>query len=163
MTEITNEDFAEQTQTMNTSSNSVIEVKDLTFSYGAENVLKQLSLTLEPGTVMGLLGENGSGKTSLLNCLLGFLKPQSGSAQIFGESSRELSTAARQRLAFVPQTNDLGLVSLHSASTRTRLSSPALYGPAPHTRRLPNSSMFLWSRAKRPSAIAARACSSRLR
>ncbi len=92
---------------MNTNHQPVIEINELEYSYGSTKVLEKLNLNLESGSVMGLLGENGAGKTTLMNCLLGFLKPQNGSSKIFGEDSRHLSTDARQRLAFVPQTNDL--------------------------------------------------------
>ena len=89
------------------NTESAIEARGLVQSYGGQSVLNGLDLHLAPGTVMGLLGENGSGKTTLMHCLLGFLKPLAGSSFILGDPSRQLSAAVRQRLAFVPQVNDL--------------------------------------------------------
>jgi ABC-2 type transport system ATP-binding protein len=86
---------------------SVIEVSKLEYSYDQEPVLRGLDLRIEPGTIIGLLGKNGCGKTTLINCLLGFLKSQSGDSRILGDDSWNLSAAVRQRLAFVPQSNDL--------------------------------------------------------
>lgn len=84
-----------------------VKVTNLEFGYENENVLDELNLTVQPGTIIGLLGKNGSGKTALLNCLLGFLKTQAGTSLIYGEDSWELSADVRQRIAFVPQENDL--------------------------------------------------------
>ncbi len=84
-----------------------INIDALEFSYGDENVLNGVNLTVQPGTIIGLLGKNGCGKTTLMNCLLGFLKSQRGISQIYGEDSWDLSADVRQRLAFVPQENDL--------------------------------------------------------
>ncbi|MEX2130415.1 MAG: ABC transporter ATP-binding protein [Pseudohongiellaceae bacterium] len=84
-----------------------IEAHGLVQAYGEQQVLNGLDLCLAQGTIMGLLGENGSGKTTLMHCLLGFLKPRAGSSCILGDSSRQLSDTVRQRLAFVPQVNDL--------------------------------------------------------
>ena len=57
----------------------MIEVNNLSFSYGAKGVLKNISLRLEGGNIYGLLGENGVGKTTLLTLLCGLKKPQTGS------------------------------------------------------------------------------------
>lgn len=84
-----------------------VEVSQLEYSYGSKKILDKLDLKIEPGTILGILGKNGCGKTTLMNCLLGFLKPQAGASKILGEPSRQLSADVRQRLAFVPQVNDL--------------------------------------------------------
>lgn len=60
------------------------EIKNLKFSYGQNTVLDNISLTLEPGRIYGLLGENGVGKTTLLTLLCGLKKPQEGSIMING-------------------------------------------------------------------------------
>lgn len=92
---------------MSESERYAIEIDELEYSYDSKKVLDKLSLKVEPGTILGILGKNGCGKTTLMNCLLGFLKPQAGVSTIFGEPSRQLSADVRQRLAFVPQVNDL--------------------------------------------------------
>lgn len=60
----------------------MIQIKDLGFSYGEKNVLKNIDMKLEEGRIYGLLGENGVGKTTLLTLLCGLKKPQTGSIDI---------------------------------------------------------------------------------
>ena len=57
----------------------MIEVKNLSFSYGSKGVLKNITMNLSEGNIYGLLGENGVGKTTLLTLLCGLKKPQNGS------------------------------------------------------------------------------------
>ena len=66
-----------------------------------------ISVDLEPGNIVGLLGKNGAGKTSLIDVLLGFSPPSSGSSRVFGEESFSLSAAAKGRIGFVPQQDEL--------------------------------------------------------
>ncbi|WP_281166108.1 ABC transporter ATP-binding protein [Liquorilactobacillus sicerae] len=62
----------------------VVDVKELTFSYGNKKVLKNLNLTIHQGEIVGLIGENGAGKTTLLHLLLGLLPTDRG-IKIFGD------------------------------------------------------------------------------
>lgn len=62
----------------------MITINNLSFSYGANAVLKNISMELLPGRIYGLLGENGVGKTTLLTLLCGLKKPQTGSIDIDG-------------------------------------------------------------------------------
>lgn len=62
----------------------MITIKNLSFSYGANAVLKNISMELRPGNIYGLLGENGVGKTTLLTLLCGLKKPQAGTIDIDG-------------------------------------------------------------------------------
>ena len=64
----------------------MIQIKDLGFSYGEKNVLKNIDMKLEEGRIYGLLGENGVGKTTLLTLLCGLKKPQLGSIDIDGHN-----------------------------------------------------------------------------
>ncbi|MBE6230805.1 MAG: ATP-binding cassette domain-containing protein [Bacteroidales bacterium] len=64
----------------------MITIKDLGFSYGERNVLKNINMTLEEGRIYGLLGENGVGKTTLLTLLCGLKKPQEGSVDADGHT-----------------------------------------------------------------------------
>ncbi|MFN4218734.1 MAG: metal ABC transporter ATP-binding protein [Candidatus Bipolaricaulia bacterium] len=82
-------------------SDPVIETEDLWFSYGAEPVLEDVSLTVTRGDVLGLIGPNGSGKTTLLKLILGLLTPQRGTIRLFGQ---ELSRfRERARVSYVRQ------------------------------------------------------------
>ena len=57
---------------------NVIEVRDVNKYFGEEHVLKSVSHTFENGKIHGIVGNNGSGKTVLMKCICGFLKPDSG-------------------------------------------------------------------------------------
>lgn len=64
------------------------EVSKLTKTYGKGKIkaLDAVDLTIETGEIVGLIGPNGSGKTTIVGCLLGLLKPDSGEVKIFGKS-----------------------------------------------------------------------------
>ncbi len=83
---------------------SGLVVEKLTFSYpGQKPVLNNLSLTVEPGEVMCLLGANGAGKSTLLACVLGFLVPTGGRILVAGVNVQEDAKKARESLAYVPE------------------------------------------------------------
>ena len=85
------------------SSESIIEIRGLKKSFGSKPVLKGVDFQIDRGQVVGLLGANGSGKSTLIKCLLGLLRTDGGSSQLFGEPSWSLSAAAKARLGYVPQ------------------------------------------------------------
>lgn len=62
-----------------------VEVRHLHKSFGKEVVLKNIDLALETGKIHGIVGRNGSGKTVLMKCILGFLKPTGGSVTVLGK------------------------------------------------------------------------------
>lgn len=62
----------------------MITINNLSFAYGNNTVLKNISMELKPGNIYGLLGENGVGKTTLLTLLCGLKKPQMGTIDIDG-------------------------------------------------------------------------------
>jgi cobalt/nickel transport system ATP-binding protein len=76
-----------------------VEVRDLSFSYGATQALAGVSFSIAPGERVGVAGANGSGKSTLLWCLLGLL-PASGEVRIFGE---KLGRTPPRRAALVFQ------------------------------------------------------------
>ena len=57
---------------------SLVHVEDLSISYGAQTVLSRVSLSVEPGEIVTIVGPNGSGKTSLLRAIIGAVKPVQG-------------------------------------------------------------------------------------
>lgn len=65
--------------------NNVVEVKQLCKSFGQEQVLKDVNLSLQNGLIHGIIGRNGSGKTVLMKCICGFLTPSAGSVRVFGK------------------------------------------------------------------------------
>lgn len=63
-----------------------IETQQLTYAYGRQIVLDEVSLQMPAGSIFGFLGPNGAGKTTTLRLLLGLLQPQAGSIQVLGRS-----------------------------------------------------------------------------
>lgn len=80
----------------------MIEIKDLAFSYGSSNVLRNITMKLETGKIYGLLGENGVGKTTLLTLLCGLKKLQTGSIDIDGYNPYERNPLFLEELFYLP-------------------------------------------------------------
>lgn len=80
---------------------TIVEVKNLTHYYGKKKIYENLNFSVQRGKVVGLLGKNGVGKTTLINILMGFLKPQSGECLIFNEHSHSLSENSRKRIGLL--------------------------------------------------------------
>ena len=71
------------------------------------DILTDISLAIPAGAVVGLVGRNGAGKSSLMRCLAGLTEPTSGSSTLFGCSSQHLGDAECARLGYVAQSADL--------------------------------------------------------
>ncbi|MFA6004955.1 MAG: metal ABC transporter ATP-binding protein [Patescibacteria group bacterium] len=80
---------------------NVIELRDVSFSYGSETVLDHVSLNVHKGDYVGVIGPNGGGKTTLIKILLGLLKPDSGSVRLFGSDIEIFKQ--RSKIGYVPQ------------------------------------------------------------
>ncbi|MFO0880432.1 MAG: ABC transporter ATP-binding protein [Gemmataceae bacterium] len=80
----------------------LLQTENLTKRYGAFTALNDLTMSIRAGEVVGLLGPNGSGKTTALRLLLGFLRPTSGRSSIGGHDSWSASVAARRLVAYLP-------------------------------------------------------------
>ncbi len=80
---------------------NVIECINLTHYYGKKMVYENLSFHVPEGSILGLLGKNGSGKTTTINILNGFLQPRSGKCLIYGEDSQRLSPLNKARTGFL--------------------------------------------------------------
>lgn len=80
---------------------NVVEIKGLTHYYGKKLVYENLSFNIKEGSIFGLLGKNGTGKTTTINILNGFLRPKSGKCLMFGEDSYNLSPATKARVGFL--------------------------------------------------------------
>ncbi len=74
----------------------MIQIQNLAFSYGKTEVLRNISMKLEPGRIYGLLGENGVGKTTLLTLLCGLKKTQAGSITTDGRDPYKREPALLQ-------------------------------------------------------------------
>lgn len=80
---------------------NVIICDHLTHYYGKRRIYSDLSFTVKKGTITGLLGKNGTGKTTTINILMGYLKPTSGCCTVFGEDASEISPVTRARIALL--------------------------------------------------------------
>lgn len=65
--------------------NNVVEVRGVYKKFGQETVLENVNLDLSEGAIHGIVGRNGSGKTVLMKCILGFLQPTRGEITVFGK------------------------------------------------------------------------------
>jgi len=88
---------------MDQSYNPVIEIKDLTKSFGNVQALKGVTLEVPRHSIFGFLGPNGAGKTSTMKILLGLARPTGGSGKIFGLDIVEDSVSIRERIGYLPQ------------------------------------------------------------
>lgn len=86
---------------MSRNNQALISIRDLCHSYGKKKIYHNLNLDIEPGTIFGLLGKNGVGKSTLINLLMGYLKPQQGQCLIFGEHANYLSPQSREKIALL--------------------------------------------------------------
>ena len=85
----------------------VIEAEGLTHRYGRRTVLRDVSLTVEPGSLYALLGPNGAGKTTLLTILMGLLRPSAGRVALLGKEPRYLTQADRSVIGYVAEGQQL--------------------------------------------------------
>lgn len=85
------------------STKPVIEVTSLSHRYGRTRAVDDLSFRVHAGEVVGLLGHNGSGKTTTVRCLLGLLSPTAGQARVFGLDARRHGVEIRRRAGYVPE------------------------------------------------------------
>jgi ABC-2 type transport system ATP-binding protein len=90
-----------------TSTEAAISTTRLNLVRDDTNILKSITLEIPAGAVVGLVGRNGAGKSSLLRCLAGLTELSSGTAFLLGCPSSNLTDAVRERLGFVAQTPDL--------------------------------------------------------
>lgn len=87
---------------MSTVATAAIEVEQVGFAYGDIPVLEDVSLRVEAGEFLGLVGPNAGGKSTLLKLVLGLLRPQQGRIRVLGRSPKQ----ARRYLGYVPQYPD---------------------------------------------------------
>lgn len=81
-----------------------IKATGITFSYTTDEVIKDISLTLEHGEFISIIGPNGAGKSTILKILCGILKPKKGDVFIFDKNIEDISSKiCAQQIGFVPQ------------------------------------------------------------
>ncbi len=81
-----------------------LDVESVSFSYGENEVLRDVSFSVKEGDVISLLGPNGTGKSTLFRCILGFLEPSEGCVKIDGRDVKNLSVREKAlSVAYIPQ------------------------------------------------------------
>jgi zinc transport system ATP-binding protein len=78
---------------------AAIECKNLCFGYDSEEILTDVTLKIQSGEFIGLIGPNGGGKSTFLKLVMGFLSPIHGSIKVLGTSAEK----AQSQIAYVPQ------------------------------------------------------------
>lgn len=78
-----------------------IELTDINYRYNGQPVLEYITLAVNTGEYLGIIGPNGGGKTTLLRIMLGLLRPSSGEVKIFGHNIDKFKE--RYKLGYVPQ------------------------------------------------------------
>ncbi|MBK8179422.1 MAG: ABC transporter ATP-binding protein [Planctomycetes bacterium] len=96
-------------QVLSTASDRKIQVREISRRFGPKVALHPTSFEVGPGGVTALLGPNGSGKSTLLRCIVGLVRPDSGSVTLDGVELSGDGTAVRRRTTFAP-----GEISLYT-------------------------------------------------
>ena len=84
-------------------SSPTVLAADVSREFDGTMVIEGLDLSVDEGTIQGLIGPSGSGKTTTVRMLTGYLPVSSGTVEVFGRAPGSLDTAARQRIGYMPQ------------------------------------------------------------
>ena len=79
-----------------------LKIDNLYKSFGTHNILNGLSLNIPEKTIFGFLGKNGAGKTITMKMILGFLKIDGGSIEVFGEKVKHGQTNTNRFIGYLP-------------------------------------------------------------
>jgi len=86
------------------ANSPVIEVANFAKSYGQFRAVQDLSFTVHPGQIVGLVGANGAGKTTTLRAITGILRPTTGTIRVAGFDIERQALEAKKRFAYIPDT-----------------------------------------------------------
>ena len=112
-----------------------IEVKNLNFSYGSREILRDLTFDIPDGCLVNVLGPNGVGKSTLFRCILGLNRGYTGTIMVNGKDLQHLSVRERAReISYIPQSHasvyDYEVVDVVLMATGNDLKMLSTPGPA---------------------------------
>ena len=91
----------------------MIEIKNISFSYAGNDVLKNISFEVGPGECVGILGNNGAGKSTLITCINKILTPKTGSIYIDNQDLLKMKRLEiAQRISYVAQKNEISQMTV---------------------------------------------------
>ncbi len=79
----------------------IIRCENITHYYGQRLIYEDLSFEVQKGKILGLLGKNGTGKTTIINILNGYLKPHAGECFLFGENIKTMKPSTKSRIGLL--------------------------------------------------------------
>ena len=79
----------------------IIDIKNLSYSFGEKEIYNNLNLQIKKGSIFALLGKNGVGKSTLINILMGYIKPKNGECLIFSKPSFNLEPDLKEEIALL--------------------------------------------------------------
>jgi ABC-2 type transport system ATP-binding protein len=91
------------TTTTTSPNDAPLRLTGVRKSYGAKSALEGVDWSVPAGSVVGLLGQNAAGKTTLIKAALGLVRPTAGDVRLLGEDAWDLSADAKARIGYVPQ------------------------------------------------------------
>ncbi len=134
------------------TSDVLLDVKDVSLSFGGLDALKQVSYQVNEGELFAVIGPNGAGKTSIFNCLNAVYKPQMGSAKLGGVELLDLKPADTAELGIARTFQNLALFTNLSVIDNLMLGRHHLL------RAGPISGPLWWGKAKREEEVQRRRC-----
>lgn len=119
----------------------MIEVHNLSKSYGDIEALKDVSFSIRRGEIVGLLGPNGAGKTTLMKILTGYLQPDEGEARIGGLDVLEQRLEVQKKIGYLPENAPL----YHDLTVQSYLQMMAALRQIPEEERLARISVAVYA------------------
>lgn len=103
----------------------ILEVENLSYYVNGKIILENITFKVNRGDFLAIIGPNGGGKSTLIRCILGFLKPQRGKISLFGEDITKFH--AWYKIGYLPQRAGKDLSSLNPLTVKEFLALPLIW------------------------------------